>query len=126
MSLVLDSLEIKNFRAFKHLRIEKLGRVNLIVGKNNVGKTSVLEALWLYAAGVNPAIVWTILSSRDENGITVSIVPKTEKDRINAVKKLFYGRQELETYPKIEVGPYRLGSQQGIFSGYISADGWYK
>ena len=42
MSLVLDSLEIKNFRAFKHLRIEKLGRVNLIVGKNNVGKSSVL------------------------------------------------------------------------------------
>ena len=27
MSLVLDSLEIKNFRAFKHLRIEELGRV---------------------------------------------------------------------------------------------------
>ena len=50
-NLVLDSLEIKNFRAFKHLRIEKLGRVNLIVGKNNVGKSSVLEACGCMPAG---------------------------------------------------------------------------
>ena len=35
--LHLDSLEIKNFRCFEHLTIEKLGRVNLIVGKNSLG-----------------------------------------------------------------------------------------
>ena len=46
--LLLDSLEIKGYRCFEHLTIEKLGRVNLIVGKNNVGKTALLEALWLY------------------------------------------------------------------------------
>ncbi len=47
--LLLDSLEIKGYRCFEHLTIEKLGRVNLIVGKNNVGKTALLEALWIYA-----------------------------------------------------------------------------
>ncbi len=31
--LLLDSLEIKGYRCFEHLTIEKLGRVNLIVGK---------------------------------------------------------------------------------------------
>ena len=31
--LVLPSLEIRNFRGFRHLQIERLGRVNLIVGK---------------------------------------------------------------------------------------------
>ena len=46
--LLLDSLEIKGYRCFEHLTIEKLGRVNLIVGKNNVGKTALLEALWIY------------------------------------------------------------------------------
>ena len=35
-TLMLDTLEIRNFRAFKHVRIEQLGRVNLITGKNNV------------------------------------------------------------------------------------------
>ena len=35
--LLLDSLEITNFRTFGHLKIDRLGRVNLIVGKNGVG-----------------------------------------------------------------------------------------
>lgn len=48
-NLVLNSLEIHNFRAFHELKIERLGRVNLIVGKNNVGKTSLLEAVQFYA-----------------------------------------------------------------------------
>lgn len=65
--LVLDSLEIKNFRAFKHLRIEKLERVNLIVGKNNVGKSSVLEALLLFARRAYPALIWKSLGVRDES-----------------------------------------------------------
>ena len=33
-NLILNSLEIRNFRGFRHLHIERLGRVNLVVGKN--------------------------------------------------------------------------------------------
>jgi hypothetical protein len=39
-NLILNSLEIQRFRGFRHLQIERLGRVNLIVGKNNIGKTN--------------------------------------------------------------------------------------
>jgi len=39
---MLDSLYIKNFRLFKELTIEQLGRVNLIVGRNNTGKSCLL------------------------------------------------------------------------------------
>jgi AAA15 family ATPase/GTPase len=46
--LLLDSLEIKGYRCFEHLTIEKLGRVNLIVGKNSVGKTTFLESLEIF------------------------------------------------------------------------------
>ncbi len=99
MPLVLDSLEIKNFRAFKHLRIEKLGRVNLIVGKNNVGKSSVLEALWLYARRGDPNLIWNVLRSRDESGTEISTVPPTESARINALRHLFYGRKVLQSHP---------------------------
>jgi len=42
---MLSDLHITNFRGFEELRLENLGRVNLIVGKNNTGKTSLLEAL---------------------------------------------------------------------------------
>lgn len=42
------SFMVKNFRCFGDIRIEPLERINLIAGKNNVGKTALLEALWLH------------------------------------------------------------------------------
>jgi hypothetical protein len=44
------SLEIKGFRCFKHLTIPKLARLNLIGGKNNTGKTALLEGIAFRAA----------------------------------------------------------------------------
>jgi energy-coupling factor transporter ATP-binding protein EcfA2 len=42
---MLTDLHIENFRCFPDLKIQGLARVNLIVGGNNSGKTTVLEAL---------------------------------------------------------------------------------
>jgi energy-coupling factor transporter ATP-binding protein EcfA2 len=39
------SIHIERFRRLENLRLDDLGAVNLLVGKNNSGKTSVLEAL---------------------------------------------------------------------------------
>lgn len=44
---MLNSLRIQNFRLFQDFKIENLARVNLLVGKNNVGKTTFLEAIEL-------------------------------------------------------------------------------
>ena len=40
----MNRLHIKNFKNLEDLQIDKLGRVNLIAGENNVGKSSLLEA----------------------------------------------------------------------------------
>jgi predicted ATP-dependent endonuclease of OLD family len=50
---MLRSLTIKNFRGFRELKIEPLARVNLIAGKNDVGKTGLLEALYLLFANAD-------------------------------------------------------------------------
>lgn len=42
-----NSFVVKNFRCFKDLKLEALERINLIAGKNDIGKTTLLEALWL-------------------------------------------------------------------------------
>jgi AAA15 family ATPase/GTPase len=46
----IKDLEICNFKCFKHLNIANIRQVNLIGGKNNVGKTAFLEALELFAS----------------------------------------------------------------------------
>ena len=43
----LNTIEIKNFKCFENLHLEGLQRVNLIGGKNNVGKTAFMEAVEL-------------------------------------------------------------------------------
>ncbi|MEE8450727.1 MAG: AAA family ATPase, partial [Thermoguttaceae bacterium] len=63
---MLSSFEIRHFRTFSHLVIERLGQVNLIVGKNNVGKTCLLEALRLYDARGAARVIESILVARNE------------------------------------------------------------
>jgi len=43
----IRNIEIKNFKLFKDFKAEGFGRVNLIGGKNNVGKTAFMEACYL-------------------------------------------------------------------------------
>ncbi|MEX2606365.1 MAG: AAA family ATPase [Kiritimatiellia bacterium] len=43
----IDFLQLDHFRGLKSVRFDGLGRINLVVGGNNTGKTSVLEALCL-------------------------------------------------------------------------------
>ncbi|HEY4257527.1 MAG TPA: AAA family ATPase, partial [Candidatus Udaeobacter sp.] len=42
---MLNSIELSNFRGFSSVVLQGLQRVNLIVGRNNSGKTSLLEAI---------------------------------------------------------------------------------
>ena len=46
--LPLRSLRIAQFRGIQELKLEDFGRINLFVGPNNSGKTSVLDALSLF------------------------------------------------------------------------------
>jgi len=43
----IKNIEIKNFKCFEDFKAEGFGHVNLIGGKNNVGKTAFMEALEL-------------------------------------------------------------------------------
>ncbi|MBK1988061.1 AAA family ATPase [Sphaerospermopsis aphanizomenoides BCCUSP55] len=44
---MIKNIEIKNFRCFDNLKVSGFEKINLISGKNNVGKTALLEALFL-------------------------------------------------------------------------------
>ena len=88
-SLILDSVSIRNYRCFQHLSIEKLGRVNLFLGKNNAGKTALLEALYIFG----------------ENG------------KQDALMDIIYKREEVLEYPQLqnEGGAYQSWAFENLF-----------
>lgn len=54
---MITEAKITNFKCFKELTVPELGRITLIGGRNNVGKTSLLEALFLYLDRNNPMMI---------------------------------------------------------------------
>ncbi|MBC6424774.1 MAG: AAA family ATPase [Hormoscilla sp. SP12CHS1] len=58
--IMLRSFTIKNFRCFQQLTVTPLERVNLIGGKNNLGKTSLLEAILISINPTNPKVLFHV------------------------------------------------------------------
>lgn len=63
--LHLPSLTIEGFRGIKKLNLPELGRVTLLMGKNGAGKSTVLEAVKIYASGGAPNVMERILRTRE-------------------------------------------------------------
>ena len=61
-----SSIEVRGYRGFDSFRLSGLGRVNLLVGANNCGKTSILECIELLQSGGSPGVLYSILRRRGE------------------------------------------------------------
>ena len=62
----MKSIHIKNYKNLKDFKIDSLSKINLIVGKNNVGKSTLLEAISIFASGGNILSLREILDIRGE------------------------------------------------------------
>ena len=101
----LRHLLIKGFRGFTNFNVRGLGQVNLIIGRNNSGKTSLLEAVYLLeAVGGDPFVA----ICRDED------VPSRYLD-------LFNGRPSANSNGRIQIGcgmadhELKMEFSQGMF-----------
>ncbi len=45
---MINEIEIVEYKGFKNLKLDNLNQINIISGKNNIGKTALLEALFIY------------------------------------------------------------------------------
>lgn len=72
------SFTVRNFRCFDELTLSDLERVNLIAGKNNVGKTALLEAIFLHCGAYNPELAIRVNAFRGIENVQVELFPSAE------------------------------------------------
>jgi hypothetical protein len=65
---MIPSLRIAGFKLFRELNLPRLGSLNLFVGKNNTGKTCLLEAVELYSSS-SPWDILRVASRREPDSV---------------------------------------------------------
>ena len=84
-------MTIKGFRGIKDLTIPKLGRATLLAGVNGAGKTTVLDAVRVFASRGSYPVLADILLKRDETEV---VTDEDGKTRVEPVwDALFHGRK---------------------------------
>jgi len=62
---MIKDIQIREYKGFKNLKLDNLSQINLISGKNNIGKTALLEALFIYDDTAASFDTWYTLYSID-------------------------------------------------------------
>lgn len=117
---ILNGIEIKNFRGIKELNLKEFNQFNLIVGNNDVGKTAILEALYL---SINPNNAQLPLNINAFRGITVvdnqfwkSLFLNYNVDNPIEINTTLFGKDSLQvkTQPIIEINESLKVVQENI------------
>ena len=117
---MLRSLTARNFRCFRDFTIDSLERVNLIVGSNNVGKTALLEAVWVHHGQNSPEMGIHVNALRGMNRSRV----RRSIDRQEPMSDLFFNFDR-DTQIELE-GQGDWGDQPKTLHIYIEADQSYE
>jgi AAA15 family ATPase/GTPase len=118
---MLDSLHIRNFRCFEDLQVPSLGRINLIVGKNNTGKSTLLEAVYVFAKNGAQEALKEILDNRHE---FFSELPSSQGQGNNSME-VFWQRLSSSKLKNDEVtiknidGTSVVSSNLSIINGFL-------
>jgi len=104
------SVKIENFRGIKSLEISDLARVNLFVGKNGCGKTSVLESVYCLAQISNPGSIIDMQNKRVVGLSESSDIPDFFYNRHHE-KGLVMSSVQAKTRRNLEILPLYRGLQ---------------
>lgn len=86
---MISKLEIQNFRLFTDFQIDGLARVNLFVGLNNSGKSTLLEAIYLLANSGTPDTLAHLWGRRREM-VSLRLNESTPEGGFSELQRLFH------------------------------------
>ena len=87
----IKTIQIQNFRGIDSLEISDCNRVNVLIGKNNVGKSSILESLFL-----------TTGMSNSQLPLQINILRDINPQSLSNLKYLFYN-MDTQLHPSIRL-----------------------
>jgi hypothetical protein len=90
---MLTTLELENYRGFPRYRLQDLARVNLLVGKNNCGKTSLLEAVHLLVSGGDPGVLTSTAWQRGEVAFAGRTLDRKAQETCPVLTHFFHGHE---------------------------------
>lgn len=134
-----NSFIARNFRCFRELRIDSLSRINLIAGKNNVGKSALLEALFLHCGAYNPKLFmnlnafrgierikvefgewdgtpWDSMFNEFDTSRNIELVGRYKKEKINRKLSLKSIRDPSDLDIIAPPTQYSINERKGVFS----------
>lgn len=97
--MILSDLSIINFKNISHKQLQFHAKINCFVGRNGVGKTNILDSIYLLAFGksyFNPITKYNIQHGEDffvvdgnfeKNGIKQQVVVSVKKGQKKIIKK---------------------------------------
>jgi len=116
----LENLTIHQFRGLRELTLDGLGQINLLVGPNNCGKTTVLEAISVYCRPMDP-LEWLNTAWRRE--IKSSRFPLSDAlkwlfpQTNNPNAELYTGETRISSS-----GSYPVIESKATYSEFLSTD----
>lgn len=76
----LNSFNVVRYRGIDGLSLSNMSKVNLITGENGVGKTALIEAMWLFTGRYNPTLLWNTNVQRTQSGSANPLSRLTDGD----------------------------------------------
>ena len=110
----IKNIEIKNFKCFEDFKAEGFGRVNLIGGKNNVGKTAFMEAVYV---NINSQTVGTLLYSLvaiKSSRYTLDILDDKNRNINFSVKRFIEDSNNIYTKSNINEVSFNIKDNDGV------------
>ena len=91
-AVLLRDLKIENYRSFENYKLEGLARVNLLVGDNNCGKTSVLEAAYILSRRGDQMAIASVLDDRGDTALVEDRIRNRQPTLVARLPNLFGSR----------------------------------
>ena len=117
----IRSFEAIHYRGIDGLSLQNMSRANLITGVNGVGKTALIEAIWLFTGRHNIPLLWNTNVQRSRYPVIDPVAELSDGFiELRGKEKTKEYKWKVEFEPIEQVGEVLVGTGNGTTSACLS------